>query len=79
MSTPTSAKAGKQPVSQFYRKPRADVYTVLLVVALLAIILATVVLWQMMGEYENKIKGGPPLVWNPPAHAMAWIGGHADA
>ena len=44
-----------------YRKPQADVYTVLLVIALLSLILATSVLWLVMGQYDYSIKGGPAV------------------
>ena len=45
---------------QEYRKPRADVYTVLLVIALLVMLIATAALWMTMkDDYNNKIKGGP--------------------
>ena len=59
MSTPTSPKSSDESAPQFYRKPRADVFTVLLVIALMAILLATIVLWMVMQTYEYKIKGGP--------------------
>ncbi len=62
MSTPTSPKFDEQPEAPRFRKPRADVYTVLLVISLLAIILATVVLWLVMQTYDYKIKGGPVAV-----------------
>ncbi len=53
--------------SEVYRKPKADVYTVLLVVALLMIVLATVSLWVTMKDNDYMIKGGPPMpVWNRP-------------
>ena len=42
-----------------YRKPRADVYTVLLVLALIAIILGILCLHFEMDIYDYKIKGGP--------------------
>ena len=43
-----------------YRKPRADVYTVLLIFALIAIIAATALLYtQMSVEYDNKTEGAP--------------------
>ena len=65
MSTPISPKFDDQP--QVYRKPRADVFTTLLVIALLAILLATAMLWMVMGTYEYKFKGGPPATWNESA------------
>ncbi len=52
---------------QVYRKPRADVYTILLVVALIAIIIATSALWLVMKEYEYKINGGPEATQYRPA------------
>jgi hypothetical protein len=72
VSTPTSPKSSDEPVQQFYRKPRADVFTVLLVIALLAIILATTVLWLVMQDYQYKLKDGPrPVVIETEAPA-AW-------
>jgi hypothetical protein len=59
--------AASQTASQEYRKPRADVYTVLLVVALLMLLLGTAALWMTMKEYNNDIKGGPNPVWHRPA------------
>lgn len=44
-----------------YRKPRADVYTVLLVLALLALIAGILCLWGENAEYEWKYKGGPTV------------------
>lgn len=75
MSSPTS-KAAENSAPQVYRKPRADVFTMLLVIALIAIITATVVLWQLMADYEYKIKGGPSVTWNSPAAVMQ-IASHA--
>lgn len=53
-----------------HRKPRADVYTVLLIFALIAIITATVLLYIQMGEYDYDIKGGP-TVWRETPAAVA--------
>jgi hypothetical protein len=67
-SAAKAAAAGAAP--QEYRKPRADIYTVLLVVALLMLILATTALWMTMKEdYDNMIKDGPKptAVWHQPA------------
>ena len=59
--------AASQTGPQEYRKPQADVYTVLLVVALAMLITATVALWMTMKEdYNNEIKGGPNPVWYRP-------------
>lgn len=42
-----------------YRPAGPDVYTVLLVIALLAIIVSCVFLYLYMADYGFKIKGGP--------------------
>jgi len=44
-----------------YRKPRADVYTVALVLALLALLLGILCLYAQMATYNYQIKGGPTL------------------
>lgn len=49
------------PAAPQYRKPRADVYTVLLVLALLALIAGILCLWGENAEYEWKYKGGPTV------------------
>ncbi len=55
MSPAESAKKSGGP----YRKPRADVYTVLLVLSLIALLLAILCLWFEMDMYEWKFMGGP--------------------
>ena len=52
-------------ISGPYRKPRADVYTVLLVIALLAILLAIVALYAEMTVYNFELRGGPPVTLAP--------------
>lgn len=42
-----------------YRKPRANVFTVLLIISLLALILGTTLLWMDMAKYNYEFKGGP--------------------
>jgi hypothetical protein len=42
-----------------YRKPRVNVYTVLLVISLLAILVAILFLWLHLDDYQWKHKGGP--------------------
>lgn len=42
-----------------YRKPRADVYTVLLVVALLALLVGIIFLYAENSYYEWKTTGAP--------------------
>jgi hypothetical protein len=41
------------------RKPRADLYTVLLVIALVAVLIGILFLYLEMGLYEFKFQGGP--------------------
>jgi hypothetical protein len=47
-----------------HRKPKADLYTVLLAIALLAVLVAILFFWLEMRSYENKSTGAPavPLV-----------------
>ncbi len=42
-----------------YRKPRADLYTVLLILALIAILLAIICLYLEMKMYDFEFKGAP--------------------
>ncbi len=62
--TPNPAKSD---AAQEYRKPRADVYTVLLVIAIAMLVVGTMMLWWTMKEYNYEIKGGPQPVWHRPA------------
>ncbi len=55
MSPAASAKKTGGP----YRKPRADVYTVLLIIAMIALLVGILCLWAEMDAYEWKLKGGP--------------------
>jgi hypothetical protein len=65
-----AAKSVKPAEPQIYRKPRADIYTVMLSVALIAVALAATALWMTMNEYNKMINGGPNPSWNsPPAPA----------
>jgi hypothetical protein len=72
------AKPAEPPVKpaepQVYRKPRADIYTVVLSVALIAAAIAAAALWMTMGDYHYEIKGGPTPVWNHPAAPAAFDG-----
>jgi hypothetical protein len=55
-----------------YRKPRIDIYTVLLAVALVAILLAIYGLYLEMDDFKFELKGGPPVSWvSTPAPAIA--------
>lgn len=65
MSQPTLSN---EPTPQF-RKPRANVYTVLLLVALIALIIGCLCLWGVNAGLQWKWKGGPPVSWQTGAGA----------
>jgi hypothetical protein len=44
-----------------HRKPRADLYTALLVIALVAILIGILFLYLEMDLYEFKLQGAPPV------------------
>ena len=48
-------------MSRPHRKPQADLYTILLVLALLAVLVAILFLYLYMKSYEFKTDGGPPV------------------
>ena len=56
MSLPIS---DDEPVAPRYRKPQADLYTVLLIIALLALILGIVCLYFINDMYDWKTDGAP--------------------
>jgi hypothetical protein len=58
---------GSSNVPGGYRKPRADLYTVLLIVALLALVIGTIFLYLETAQYEgNPPYKGVPSVWIAP-------------
>lgn len=61
MSPQSSSKHGP------YRKPRADIYTILLIVSLLAIIMACVFLYLEVADYPDKPPwSGAKTAWLSP-------------
>ena len=58
--TVSPPKSSSNPGGNF-RKPRADLYTILLVIALLAILVAILFLYLHMQSYNFEIKAGPPV------------------
>jgi hypothetical protein len=51
-----------QPVvARSHRKPQADLYTILLVLALLAVLVAILFLYLFMKTYDFKMGGAPPV------------------
>lgn len=67
MSRPTSSDAPVGP----YRKPRPDLYTMLLIVAFLALVIGTVFLYLESARYGPTPPGQPTvstgLLFPPPA------------
>jgi hypothetical protein len=64
----SSPSAVETAEPQVYRKPKADIYTLMLSIALIVIVLATCVLWMVMKVYNYETKGGPPNpAWHRPA------------
>ena len=66
-------KLSNSPSGGPYRKPRADIYTVLLVLALVALIVGIVMLWLEMDLYQWKFSGGPraSIEFSTPTRAVA--------
>ena len=54
---PLAAPASTGP----HRKPRPDLYTVFLVIALVALLIGLLFLYLEMSFYEFKVKGAPPV------------------
>lgn len=55
-TSPTRSKPGGP-----YRKPRADVFTMLLLISLVALILGIICLYAEMKAYQWEFKGGPTI------------------
>ena len=58
-------KSNKTPLATapagVHRKPRPDLYTILLAIALVAVLLGILFLYLEMQLYEFKITGAPPV------------------
>ena len=61
MSPRKSSKAAVAAPAGPYRKPQPDLYTVLLVLSLIAILIGILFLYLEQETYEFKFKGGPPV------------------
>jgi len=59
VSSPGSSSKSPGP----YRKPKADIYTVMLVIALVALVIGIVFLSLEMDFYNWEFKGGPRVSW----------------
>ena len=66
------SSASDKPSGPF-RKPRADVFTVLLLVALIALILGIVCLYAEMEHYEWRFKGGPTVSMAVPSEPTTYV------
>jgi hypothetical protein len=64
------------PATVVHRKARPDLYTVFLVIALVAVLIGILFLYLEMQFYEFKIKGAPPVVMTSGQGAGTW--GTAD-
>ncbi len=58
-----------------HRAPRTDVYTILLVIALIALLLGVFCLYREMDMYEWKISGGPTAAAQLGTDSVALAGG----
>jgi hypothetical protein len=58
-----------------HRKPRPDLYTVLLAIALAAVLVGIVFLYLEMNSYEFKLQGAPPvgMVKQWPVASGQWL------
>jgi hypothetical protein len=54
------AKSNNNP-DVIIQKPKADLYTILLVIALLAILVGILFLYLLQKQYNMDIKGGTPV------------------
>ena len=70
MSTTSSTEDESVAV---YRKPQVNVYTVMLVISLLAILVGILFLWLHLDDYQWKTKGGPSAAL-PQATSGAFAG-----
>jgi hypothetical protein len=61
-----------KPAAPLYRKPEADLYTVLLVLALLCLIIGCVYLYMDMKPYKFEFKGAPTVMCPIRDHISQW-------
>lgn len=62
-----------------YRRPRADVYTALLLIAFIGLVLGIVALYLEMADYKFEFRRAPPVsaIYRLPAavaHVFPWRG-----
>ncbi len=66
-SDPSPFEEQPQQQAPRYRKPRADLYTMLLLIAWIALLLGILVLYLEMKEYNFEFKGAPAMLTAPDA------------
>ena len=64
-SDPSPFEEQPQQQAPRYRKPRADLYTMLLLIAWIALLLGILVLYLEMREYNFEFKGAPAMLTAP--------------
>ena len=69
-----SSESTEAPEEVRYRKPRADLYTALLAIALAALVLGCVMLYLELQFYEFKYQGAPSVSWQrlPVSSRLLW-------
>lgn len=56
-----SSKSRLRKATPLYRKPTADLFTVMLVLSFIAVVVGIVFLWMEMNLYKYEFKGGPSV------------------
>jgi len=69
LESPTPARSAGS-----YRKPKADLFTVFLVLALIAVLLGILFLCLYMSDYDWKLKGGPAVAMQSAGEGV--VSGH---
>lgn len=73
--SPQESSSGLQTSAQIAsrRKPRADIYTVFLVIALLALLLGILFLYLELNVYEFKFSGAPAAMLTTARQAVSSV------
>jgi len=73
MSQPSFESAS--PASVITKKPILDIYTVMLIVALVSLLMACLFLWLEIGEYGGygAIKGSLAMISNPVSNVLTGL------
>jgi hypothetical protein len=71
MATELPQRSSEPEEEVRYRKPRPDLYTALLVIALAALIVGCVMLYLELKMFDFKHTGAPSVSWLPSAASLA--------